>query len=235
MKTGYSIKKMLFVFLGISVVSFTMIFMLLQEKQELKERNKFLAAKNQSLIVKSEYLGADPLLNSTTHSYSQWSNQNNTAARFVKDSNGKFKKSWALYLVKEAKLYDVNPHIAYELLKVETGGTFDPTLVGPKTKYGRAYGMAQFMKNTAPWIADMAGVPYSHEMLFDPYYSIHLSFVYLDFLHEQYGNWDKALTAYNRGMGGLQSFIEENGHAESSYSAEILTNANAYPEVTLAE
>lgn len=227
--------KLLLVFLCIGMISFTMIFMLKQEKQELKEENKFLVAKNKSLQVKNEYMGVQPLVNSSDYSFMKWDNHNKVASKFVQDSNGKFKRSWALFLVKHAKKYDINPHIPYELLKVETGNTFDPTLVGPKTIYGRAYGMAQFMKNTAPWVADMADLPYEEKMLFDPYYSIHLSIVYLDFLYEQYGNWNMALTAYHRGMGGLENFMEENGHGKSWYSAEILTNAKAYPNVTIAE
>src|SRR5699024_6203131 len=95
-------------------------------------------------------------------------------------------------------------------------------LIGPKTKYGRAYGLGQFMKNTAPWIADMSDVEYDDDLLFDPYYSIHLTYVYLDFLHEQYDNWHQALTAYHRGINGLDKYMEKNGQAKSEYATEIL-------------
>ncbi|RWZ60882.1 lytic transglycosylase domain-containing protein [Halobacillus fulvus] len=166
--------------------------------------------------------------------YHIWPEMEKVADQLVKESDGEFKKSWALYLVRESKRYDVDPYIAYELLKVETGATFDPELVGPETKYGRAYGMAQFMKNTAPWIADMAGLPYEDELLYDPYYSMQLSLVYLDFLHNKYGNWDEALTAYHRGMGGMQQYKEENGHAESWYAKEIQNKADNHTTIALA-
>jgi len=44
----------------------------------------------------------------------------------------------------------------------------------------------------------------------------------LDFLYTQYGNWDQTLTAYHRGIAGLENYMEENGHAKSMYATEIL-------------
>ncbi|MCF6137938.1 lytic transglycosylase domain-containing protein [Pseudalkalibacillus berkeleyi] len=148
------------------------------------------------------------------------------AKQFHKHSDGRFKEEWGQFLVTESLRNDVDPYIVYELLRVETGNKFDPTLVGPKTKYGRAYGMAQFMENTAPWIAEMAGMEYeSKEQLFNPYYAIQLSIVYLDYLHAKYDDWDKALTAYHRGMYGLEKYIQKEGHAESWYAKEIQQKA----------
>ncbi len=146
--------------------------------------------------------------------------------QFKKESDGRFKEEWGKFLVREALRNDVDPYIVYELLRVETGNKFDPTLVGPETKYGRAYGMAQFMENTAPWIAEMAGMKYeSKEQLFDPYYAIQLSIVYLDYLHAKYDDWDKALTAYHRGIYGLEKYIQKEGHAKSWYAKEIQEKA----------
>lgn len=148
------------------------------------------------------------------------------AKQFEKQSEGRFKEEWGRFLVQESLRKDVDPYIVYELLRVETGNKFDPTLVGPETKYGRAYGMAQFMENTAPWIAKMAGMKYEgKEQLFDPYYAIQLSIVYLDYLHAKYDDWDKALTAYHRGMYGLEQYIQKEGHAKSWYAKEIQEKA----------
>lgn len=157
--------------------------------------------------------------------YEGWQEASNIAEHLFEDSDELFKKEWGMFLALEANKRDIDPYIVYELLKVETGGTFDPDLVGPETKYGHAYGMAQFMKNTGPWIAEMADLPYDDEMLFDPHYSIQLSIVYLEFLHQQYGDWDHALTAYHRGMYGLEDYIDENGNAKSWYAVEIQQNA----------
>lgn len=135
-----------------------------------------------------------------------------------------------LHLVKEANRLEVPVEILLKLLKTESNFTND--LVGPKTKYGHAYGMAQFMKNTAPWIAKMADLEYEFEKLFDTYYSITLAATYLHYLqygddigHEGYENWHSSLTAYNRGMGGLRIYERKNQTTISSYSEQIISDA----------
>ncbi|ADU31040.1 lytic transglycosylase domain-containing protein [Evansella cellulosilytica] len=153
--------------------------------------------------------------------YISWEMANEFADYFYEDSGGLFKKDWGKFLALAASEKDIDPLIIYELLRVETGGTFNPETIGPQTRYGRAHGLAQFMKNTSPWIADMANLPYNHDMLYDPLYSIELAVTYLDFLYSQYGDWDHALTAYHRGIGGMQNYIERNGHARSWYAVEI--------------
>ncbi|UCZ54527.1 transglycosylase SLT domain-containing protein [Bacillus shivajii] len=157
--------------------------------------------------------------------YDTWLHAKHVADYLYEDSEGRFDRNWGKFLALEAERKGIDPFLVYELLKVETGGMFDPETVGPETKYGHAYGLAQFMKNTGPWIAEMAGLPYDDEMLFDPYYSIQLSVTYLDFLYKEYEDWDYALTAYHRGMYGLEAYIEENGHAASWYAVEIQENA----------
>ena len=44
---------------------------------------------------------------------------------------------------------------------------------------------------------------------------------YLDYLYEEYEDWDYALTAYNRGMTGLKKYVEKNGNAKSEYAVTI--------------
>ncbi|WP_066192944.1 lytic transglycosylase domain-containing protein [Gracilibacillus timonensis] len=162
--------------------------------------------------------------------YETWPHYFDAAEAMVKDSEGNFERPWAIFLVKEAEPYDIDPFLVYELLKVETGNTFKQDLVGPETEYGHAYGMAQFMKNTAPWLAEKANIPYEQDLLFNPYYSMKLSLVYLDFLYNQYGNWNEALTAYHRGMTGLQEYKEENGNAKSEYAVKIQRQAEKYQD-----
>ncbi|WP_245711564.1 lytic transglycosylase domain-containing protein [Gracilibacillus ureilyticus] len=167
--------------------------------------------------------------------FESWSNYFETAEIMVKDSGGNFLRPWATFLVKEAEKYDIDPFLVYELLKVESGATFNPTLIGPKTRYGHAHGLAQFMKNTAPWVADMAKLPYEDELLYDPYYSIKLSLVYLDYLYDQYQNWDETLTAYHRGMTGMKRYKLKNGHAKSEYALMIQTNAEKHDLLAIAK
>ncbi|HEU5138778.1 MAG TPA: transglycosylase SLT domain-containing protein [Bacillales bacterium] len=190
--------------------------------QEQKDHKARIAAMKD--MVKA-YSKQERNLTSTENGYEAWMTTEQIASRFYKKSDHQFKKEWGLFLATESRKRGVDPDIVFELLKVETGGTFDPELVGPKTKYGRAYGMAQFMTNTAPWIAKMADMPYEKNKLFDPYYSIELSITYLDFLYEEYGNWNKALTAYNRGIYGMKSYVREHGDSRSSYAVTIRQRA----------
>ncbi|WP_240468749.1 transglycosylase SLT domain-containing protein [Gracilibacillus sp. YIM 98692] len=194
---------------------------LTQEKKVLTEQVR--DAKSQSAYILSQNSQLDSSI-----TYQNWPEYFDLAEVMVEESNGKFKRPWAVYLVKEAQKYNIDPFLVYELLRVETGATFDPELVGPETKYGHAYGMAQFMKNTAPWIADMADLPYQDELLYDPYYSITLSIVYLDYLHDQYENWDETLTAYHRGMAGMEQYKLQKGHANSQYARTIQTKAEKH-------
>ncbi|MDG5789856.1 transglycosylase SLT domain-containing protein [Evansella sp. AB-P1] len=153
--------------------------------------------------------------------YLLWEEANILGEFFYDDSEGKFKRDWGKFLALEAIEKDIDPLIVYELIRVETGGTFNPNTIGPQTQFGRAYGLAQFMKNTGPWVAEMADLPYYDSLLFDPLYSIQLAVTYLDFLYKQYDNWDYALTAYHRGIYGLKNYIEQNGHGKSWYAVEI--------------
>ncbi|WP_407268404.1 transglycosylase SLT domain-containing protein [Radiobacillus sp. PE A8.2] len=202
------------------------------ESHALQTENIQLVEENEQLKAQNKYMKMDTADTSDVN-YNTWAAMETQAQLMVEDSEGNFKKPWALFLVKEADRYEMDPYLVYELLKVETGHTFDPYLEGPETIYGRAYGLAQFMKNTAPWIADMAGLPYEDELLFDPYYSIQLSFVYLDFLHGEYGNWNEALTAYHRGMAGMEQYKEENGHAASTYATVIQERAEDHSDLVV--
>ncbi|WP_232718561.1 lytic transglycosylase domain-containing protein [Bacillus sp. FJAT-45037] len=183
----------------------------LQTANEVKEMEMYYAEQSKEIEIDTGY-----------HS---WVDSRQLAEELYKDSEGQFEKEWGIFLGEVANQYDIEPLIVYELLRTETGGTFDPTLVGPETRYGHAYGMAQFMKNTAPWIAEKAGLEYEYDLLYDPIYSIELAIVYLGFLHDRYDDWDHALTAYHRGMYGLEKYIEENGNAASWYAVEIQENA----------
>ncbi|MBO8156074.1 MAG: transglycosylase SLT domain-containing protein [Bacillaceae bacterium] len=206
-----------------------------KKTDDLRQENQALRDENQVLESQNHYLKSLPTQFKTSSWYKEFPEMDKMAGRMVDESGGKFKRSWAIYLIREAKRYDIDPFLVYELLRVETGGTFNPELVGPPTAYGRAYGLAQFMKNTAPWIAEMAGLPYEDDLLFDPYYSMQLSLVYLDFLYHEYGNWNEALTAYHRGMGGLEQYKKEHGHARSWYAVKIQQNARSHESYAFAE
>ncbi|HHU19857.1 MAG TPA: lytic transglycosylase domain-containing protein [Bacilli bacterium] len=231
-------KKTIIIFC-LSILSATGVLFIQQKLQEKQTKMEALIAENRILVAENKHLKAtttyDVELINTGEDYKHWAYVEEIAEQMVKDSDERFKKTWAIYLVNEATQYDIDPFLIYELLKVETGDTFDPDLIGPETRYGHAYGMSQFMKNTAPWIADMADLPYNDELLFDPYYSMKLAIVYLDFLHHKYNDWDQALTAYNRGMTGMENYMKDNGTAKSQYAQTIQTKAKNHHTVAVAE
>lgn len=221
---------MILVIAALSVFSFLLGYEYIQTKEKIQELKiaKEDLRKQQGMDLEVERMKGyiDHLPDDYELSgYDGWKKAKRVSSHLYDDSEGAFKKDWGTFLALEAQQREIDPMLVYELLKVETGGEFDPDLVGPKTEYGQAYGIAQFMKNTGPWIADMADLPYKDEMLFDPHYSIQLSIVYLEFLYKEYGDWNHALTAYHRGMYGLEQYIEENGDAKSWYAVEILENA----------
>lgn len=213
---------------------------LLQQKQTLQKQVETLHDEKNSLATlveqkeaQLEYRLEDDTDGSIGKTYEDWIQSNELAIRFYNDSDGQFQKDWAQFLINYAEEKEVDPYIVYELIKVESGNTFDPELVGPDTKYGRAYGLTQFMTNTAPWIAEMEGLDYSKDKLFNPYYSIQLAIIYLDFLYDRYGNWNEALTAYHRGIGGLDKYMRENGDAKSWYATKIQQKAMLHQNVAV--
>ncbi|GAA0353953.1 transglycosylase SLT domain-containing protein [Bacillus horti] len=136
------------------------------------------------------------------------------------------------HLIKESNRYDIPPEILIKLLKTESN--FDKDTIGPRTQYGHAYGIAQFMENTAPWIASMANLEYEMEYLFDPIYSITLAATYLNYLqygdgqgHEGFHDWHASLTAYNRGVAGLNSYVRNHQTTVSRFSNTIINQAEA--------
>ncbi|WP_026689229.1 lytic transglycosylase domain-containing protein [Alteribacter aurantiacus] len=193
----------------------------IKEQKEKQREEQILAEETEQMQHYIDHLPEDY----DVAGYDSWQKATMIADHFVEDSEGRFKEEWGIFLALEAEKKDIDPFLVYELLRVETGDTFDPETVGPKTQYGRAYGMAQFMKNTGPWIADMADLPYEDDLLFDPFYSIQLSVVYLEFLFSRYDDWDQALTAYHRGIYGMEAYVEENGDAKSWYAVEIQEKA----------
>ncbi|MFC5713402.1 lytic transglycosylase domain-containing protein [Thalassorhabdus alkalitolerans] len=201
------------------------------DEQQVEQRMELLEEKSKALqeaenIVEKELFfleDSDEVVFDLN--YQTWLEARETAKHLYDDSNENFKMEWGVFLAHQAKKREIDPFLIFELLRVETGDTFDPSLVGPETRYGKAYGMGQFMKNTGPWIAEKADLPYEDDLLFNPFYSIQLSVLYLDYLYDKYDDWDHALTAYHRGMGGLQAYIKDNGDAKSWYAVEIQENA----------
>lgn len=128
-------------------------------------------------------------------------------------------------LLEKSEKHDLDIYLLLGLIRVES--VFDPTNVSS----AGALGLMQLMPSTARNMASERGVEYSEDRLFDPEYNIKLGTLYVNQLMETYdGDIHKALTAYNRGEGGLQSFINSRGTAESGFSRIVLEKKEKYEE-----
>ena len=89
--------------------------------------------------------------------------------------------------------------VPWELLKAQAvaESILNPLAVSP---HG-AQGLAQFLPATFAEWADRLGLKDASP--FDPQDAIHAQAAYMTHLHERFGDWQKALGAYNWGMGHL--------------------------------
>ena len=131
-------------------------------------------------------------------------------------------EEWADILAQKSLEYDLDIYLLLGLIRVES--VFDPTNVSS----AGALGLMQLMPTTARYMAASQGVEFSEDRLFDPDYNIKLGTRYLNKLIEEYDDIHKALTAYNRGEGGLQTFMRRSGTAESGFSRIVLEKADKY-------
>lgn len=127
-------------------------------------------------------------------------------------------------IIAESKKYDdLTPGLVISVIEAESN--FDERAVSS----AGAVGIMQIMPKTGKWLASMMGKKYEQEYLYDPLYNIELGCFYLSWLLERYdGNLHSALTAYNRGMTGLEDYERKNKTTVSSYSEKIIEGVEQY-------
>ncbi|ACB85862.1 lytic transglycosylase domain-containing protein [Natranaerobius thermophilus] len=134
-------------------------------------------------------------------------------------------KEVAEKLLTQSENLDLEISLLLGLIEVES--RFDPKNVS----HAGAVGIMQIMPGTAQALADKNDFGYEYEKLFDPFYNIKLGTIQLNYLLNQYdGDIHKALTAYNRGPGGLQSYIARTNSAQSGFSRWVLEEAERFEE-----
>ncbi len=101
-------------------------------------------------------------------------------------------------LIAESKRNRIDPALVLAVMHTESGYyNFARSSVG-------ALGLMQIMPATGEMLAREAGIPWSGpDMLFEPALNLRLGTRYLALLHARYGNWTRALAAYNWGPGAI--------------------------------
>lgn len=89
-----------------------------------------------------------------------------------------------------------------------------------------AVGLMQVMPATGADLAREIGVGWEGpRMLFDPELNVRLGTRYLAWLHARYGDWDRALAAYNWGPGRIDRRLARGGAMPVAYAQRVLDRA----------
>ena len=127
-----------------------------------------------------------------------------------------FPQKYKELVFKYADKYAVPRELVFAVIKTESG--FDPNALSNQ----EAMGLMQLLQSTAE---DMAK-NYLNENpdtinLYDPETNIKYGTYYLQYLFSLFGSWEKAIIAYNWGLGRLRNFIDNHGYTEGDYDSII--------------
>lgn len=116
--------------------------------------------------------------------------------------------------------YGVPYHIALGVIQAESSFKADAS-------NGTCFGYMQINKINAEWLSESIGVT----DLTDPYQNLRSGVFILSDLFGDYGDWHKALIAYNYGPSGAQEHVFSKGYTTTSYSRAVMEYAGAWLEV----
>lgn len=133
----------------------------------------------------------------------------------------------AVVLVKYADMYGIPYSLVLAIIDVESNFTKD--LVG----YSQDRGYMQIIPGTEKYLAthfgEELGITYDPNRIFEPEYNLALGIKYLDELMSEYGaDYDRILSAYNRGAGNLSKYYQAYKTYSTTYSREVLSNETLY-------
>ena len=118
-----------------------------------------------------------------------------------------YKKEYTEYVEKYSQEYNVDENLVYAVIKAESN--FNPNAKSSKD----AIGLMQLMESTAKDICKKVDIKISDEELSeklqDVDVNINLGTKYLSILLEKYKNKEIAVTAYNAGIGTVDTWIEK--------------------------
>jgi soluble lytic murein transglycosylase len=118
-------------------------------------------------------------------------------------------------LVRAGREFEIDPWLLLAVAEEETR-----VRPGARSKRG-ALGLMQIRPATAREVAQRHGIAWrAEDQLFDPAFNARIGAAYLSRLHGRFGNWDLALTAYNRGPSKARKL--RGREPSSRYSARVL-------------
>jgi soluble lytic murein transglycosylase-like protein len=113
-----------------------------------------------------------------------------------------------------AEKYDIDPTVAFGLVRAESGFRN-----GATSRVG-AVGLTQLMPGTARWLEPGT----TRSDLRDPETNVEIGFKYLRSLIDRFnGDVDLALTAYNRGPGTVDRVLKRGGDPDNGYADFVRT------------
>lgn len=122
-------------------------------------------------------------------------------------------------IIEESTKEGIDPFLILGLLRTES--RFNPKATSRKG----ARGLGQLMTSVGRWAAKREGLQFSSRSLYNPSYNAKLTVKYFSYLYKAFrGNVHRALTAYNRGIGGLKYYERRYHTSVSSYSKKVLKN-----------
>lgn len=125
------------------------------------------------------------------------------------------------YISREVQGSTLEPALVYAVIKAESN--FDEHAVS----HANAIGLMQITEGTFTWLQTKTpGEAYELEALYQPEVNIRYGCVFLQLLLEKYENTETALSAYNAGMGTVNSWLKDPQFSSDGVSLDYIP----YPE-----
>lgn len=114
-----------------------------------------------------------------------------------------YPQKYSEHVEKYAKEYEIEKELIYSMIKAESN--FKQDAVSNK----KAIGLMQILESTAYEVADELEKQITKEEILNPEINICLGAKYISNLIKRYENIELAITAYNAGIGNVDSWIEK--------------------------
>ena len=126
-------------------------------------------------------------------------------------------------VMKYSSKYCVPPELVFAVINVESN--YDKNAVSS----AGAIGLMQIMPSTYEWIASIFGDSANVSRLYIPKVNVEYGTYYLRYLYDIFDcALEKALIAYNWGMGNFMRFIEEHGYIEGDFGSIPVSETRNY-------